>query len=111
MRTSLRHGRAGGYGEIKSVSCGAYFAPAVKSNGNIAMKEPDHEEMSAILKEVYPRVGTELRRDLWPAMLRKMDAAAPSKTPTPWYDWVLVGGLAAAVLVFPKFLLLVAYHL
>jgi hypothetical protein len=74
------------------------------------MKEPDHEEMSAILKDVYPRVDTELRRDLWPAMLRKMDAT-PIKTPTPWYDWVLVGSLAAAVLVFPKFLLLVAYHL
>ena len=72
------------------------------------MKEPDHEEMSAVLREVFPRVDTELRRDLWPAMLRKLEAAPVA---TPWYDWVLAGCLAGAVLVFPKFLLLVAYHL
>jgi hypothetical protein len=76
------------------------------------MKEPDHDEVTAIVKDVFPPVDTELRRDLWPAMLRRMDTA-PVTTPTrmPWYDWVLAGCLAGAALVFPKFLLLVAYHL
>jgi hypothetical protein len=74
------------------------------------MKEPDHDEVTAIVKDVFPPVDTELRRDLWPAMLRKMDAV-PVRTPTPWYDWALAGCLTGAVVFFPKFLLLVAYHL
>jgi len=74
------------------------------------MKEPDHEEVSAMLKDVFPPVDTELRRDLWPAMLRRMESS-PAKATLPWYDWVLGGCLAGAVVFFPKFLLIVAYHL
>ena len=74
------------------------------------MREPDHEEIPEMLKDVFPPVDTELRRDLWPAMLRKMESV-PVKAPTPWYDWVLAGCLVGAVVFFPKFLMLVAYHL
>lgn len=74
------------------------------------MKEPEHEGIPEMLKDVFPPVDTELRRDLWPAMLRKMESEAIKK-PTPWFDWVLAGCLAGGVVIFPKFLLLVAYHL
>jgi len=50
----------------------------------------------------------ELQRDLWPAMLRKLDQD-PVKVP--WYDWGLAAVLAGVLIFFPKILLLFAYHL
>jgi hypothetical protein len=68
----------------------------------------DEEEIRAALRAAFPPVDTELRRDLWPAMLRRLDAPAQR---VPWYDWVLAGGLAGATVFFPKLILLFAYHL
>ena len=70
----------------------------------------DEEEVRAALRGAFPAVDTEPLRDLWPAMLRRMEEAAPAAR-VPWYDWALAIGLAAAVVVFPKCLLLFAYHL
>ena len=68
----------------------------------------DEEEIQAALQEAFPPADSELRRDLWPAMLRRLDAPAQK---IPWYDWALAGGLAGAAVFFPKLILLFAYHL
>lgn len=60
------------------------------------------------LKRAFPPVDTELGRDLWPAVLRKLDAPA---TRVPWYDWALMGVSAGVFLLFPQLILVFAYHL
>jgi len=80
------------------------------------MKPDNHdvEEVRRALKEVFPHVSGGPRRDLWPAMLRRMDEEedeGPALRAAPWYDWVLAGGLLALALLFPKLILVVVYHL
>ncbi|HEY6373606.1 MAG TPA: hypothetical protein VIX37_23730 [Candidatus Sulfotelmatobacter sp.] len=60
------------------------------------------------LKQSFPPVNPELRRDLWPAVLRKLDAH-PARVP--WYDWALIGVSASVFLFFPQLILVFAYHL
>jgi hypothetical protein len=74
------------------------------------MKPEKHEEdeIRAALRVAFPPVDTELRRDLWPAMLLRLDEPARG---VPWYDWALAGGLAGLTVLFPKLILLFAYHL
>ena len=60
------------------------------------------------LKQSFPPVNTELRRDLWPDVLPKLDLR-PVRLP--WYDWALVGLSAAMFLAFPQLVLVFAYHL
>lgn len=48
------------------------------------------------------------QRDLWPAVLKKMDERSVR---VPWFDWVLLAGLAAAVLLFPRVLPALLYHI
>lgn len=74
------------------------------------MRAENHEleEIQKALQEAFPAVDAELRRDLWPDMLRRLDAQ-PQKVP--WYDWVLAGGVAGTMVLFPKLVVLLAYHL
>ena len=53
-------------------------------------------------------MNTELRRDLWPAVLRKLEAR-PARVP--WYDWALIGLTASVFLFFSQLILVLAYHL
>ena len=69
----------------------------------------EHErEIRDALKRSFPSVNTELQRDLWPAVLRKLDA---NQVRVPWYDWVLVGLSVAVLLFYPRLVLVLAYHL
>lgn len=69
----------------------------------------EHEwEIRDALKQSFPPVNTELQRDLWPAVLRKLDA---NQVRVPWYDWVLVGLTVAVLLFYPRLVLVLAYHL
>lgn len=72
------------------------------------MQEHDDDRIHGALKRAFPPVDQDLRRDLWPAMVRRLEKPAG---PVPWYDWALAAGLAGALLVFPKLVLLLAYHL
>ncbi len=69
---------------------------------------PDLKEMRAALQAALPPANAELRRDLWPAMLRRMEPAPPR---VPWYDWALAAAIAAIFFIIPKFLLVLAYHI
>lgn len=70
--------------------------------------DQDLKEISAALKAAFPPPDAGLQRDLWPAMLRRME---PPQQRVPWYDWALAATLALISFAVPKLLLLLAYHL
>jgi hypothetical protein len=72
------------------------------------MTEHDDRQVRDALKQSFPLVNTELRRDLWPDVLRKLDIRSVT---VPWYDWALVGLSALMFLAFPRLVLVFAYHL
>jgi hypothetical protein len=67
----------------------------------------DDRQIGKTLKEAFPPVNTELRRDLWPAVLRKINSRPD---PVPWYDWALLGLSASVFLFYPRMILVLAYH-
>ncbi|MBZ5682474.1 MAG: hypothetical protein LAO24_20470 [Acidobacteriia bacterium] len=72
------------------------------------MNEHDERAIREALKQTFPPVNTELGRDLWPAVLRRLDARP---TRMPWYDWALMSLSAGVFLFFPQLILVFAYHL
>jgi len=69
----------------------------------------EHErEIREALKQSFPPMNTQLQRDLWPAVLRKLEA---NYVRVPWYDWVLIGLSAGVLLFFPRLIFVLAYHL
>ena len=80
----------------------------MKGHEDNYMTEYDDRQIRDALKQSIPPVNTGLRRDLWPDVLRKLDLRP---TRVPWYDWALVGVSAAMFLVFPRLVLVFAYHL
>jgi len=65
------------------------------------MNAHDEERMKLLLKQAIPPIGnTESARDLWPAMVRRLDAP-PAPVPVPWFDWALAGSLAVFACAFP----------
>ena len=72
------------------------------------MTEYDDRQIGDALKRSFPPVHTELGRDLWPQVLRKLD---DRPVRVPWYDWALAGVSAAMFLAFPRLILVFVYHL
>ena len=72
------------------------------------MTEHDDRQIREVLQQSLSPVNTELRRDLWPAVLRKLEAGT---TRVPWYDWALIGLSASVFLFFPQLILVFAYHM
>jgi len=72
------------------------------------MSELNDDQIREALKQSFAPVNPELGRDLWPALLRKLDSRP---RPVPWYDWVLIALSVSVVLVFPQPILVFAYHL
>ncbi len=60
--------------------------------------EDRDQKFKEYLKAALPPAKTGLDRDLWPAMLRRMDQRSPS---LPWFDWALLGLLATLLLIVP----------
>ena len=52
--------------------------------------------------------GTELRRDLWPDMLRRLERP---RIRVPWFDWALLATAGAAAIFFPGLIPALLYHL
>jgi hypothetical protein len=69
-----------------------------------------HEAMKKLLRDAFSPFDVDLQRDLWPAMLRRLEERERN-APVPWYDWALMGALAATLACFPSLFLVVAYHL
>ncbi len=75
-------------------------------------KEENNKEMKEILKKaIAPAKDTELRRDLWPQMLRKLDEQPAPAFHVPWFDWALAGVLGATLFLFPGAIPALLYHL
>ena len=76
------------------------------------MMELEQERMQQLLKKtMQPVVGqasTELRRDLWPGMLKRLEAR-PAKVP--WFDWALLAAVSVWLVFSPKAIPLLLYYL
>jgi hypothetical protein len=74
------------------------------------MNTHDQGPMKQLLQQALPPVeeDAEPATDLWPAVLRKIDAgmAAP-----PWFDWALVAGLGVCAAAFPAWIPVLLYYL
>jgi hypothetical protein len=68
------------------------------------------KSIERLLRQALPRIKdqAELSYDLWPAMLRRLDQRS---APVPWFDWVLMGGLAAVIVAFPAAIPMLLYYL
>ncbi len=72
------------------------------------MNEQDDENIRELLKKAMPAVDVELRRDLWPQMLRRL-VERPGQMP--WFDWALVAFLAMWFFFTPEAIPVLLYHL
>jgi hypothetical protein len=74
------------------------------------MNEHDEDPIKRLLQEAVPPIEPEPepRRDLWPAVLKRLDAkqAAP-----PWFDWALLAGLVGLAAFFPAAIPVFLYYL
>ena len=74
--------------------------------------EENSEEVKTLLKTaIAPVKDTELRRDLWPQMLRKLDEGPAPAVHVPWFDWALAAILGASLFFFPGTIPALLYHL
>ena len=83
------------------------------------MNAHDEERIKQLLKQALPPVegSPEPARDLWPAMLQRLNArpdtrpAARPAAAVPWFDWALAGGVVAFVVFFPASIPMLLYYL
>lgn len=67
------------------------------------------ERIKKLLKQAMLPVQGDLERDLWPRMLSRM-AERPA-TAVPWFDWALLAALALLLVLVPRSIPLLLYHL
>jgi hypothetical protein len=76
------------------------------------MNEHDQERLERLLKKSVPKLGgqasAELRRDLWPTMLRRLEVRPAA---VPWFDWALLAAVAVWLAFFPGAIPVLLFHL
>ncbi len=73
------------------------------------MNELNDEKLRELLKKgIGPVQDTELKQDLWPRMLRRLDVRPAT---IPWFDWALVGLVAMGFLLVPEVIPILLYYL
>jgi hypothetical protein len=79
------------------------------------MNAHDEDRMKQLLQQALPPVEAEPEpgRDLWPAMLRRLDAKPESPPLFSWasLDWALLAGLVAFAAFFPASIPVLLYYL
>jgi hypothetical protein len=74
--------------------------------------EEDSKDIKTLLRAaIAPVQDAELRRDLWPQMLRKLDEQSLPVNQIPWFDWALAALLGAVLFFFPGTIPALLYHL
>jgi hypothetical protein len=72
----------------------------------------DDERMERLLKQSLPPTSTQpgaaLQRDLWPAMLARLDEISVA---LPWFDWALLTAVVVWLAIFPRAIPVLLYHL
>ena len=82
-----------------------------------AQKRIDEHRIKNLLKQALPPLAphAEPARDLWPDVLRRLDAeSAPTRAlarSVPWFDWALIGGLVVFAASFPATIPVFLYYL
>ncbi len=80
------------------------------------MTKPEEDRVKQILRESLPPVdpAAEPSHDLWPAVLRRIDAES-AEAPVParqnWFDWALLAGLVVFAASFPATIPVFLYYL
>ncbi len=72
------------------------------------MSEQNDERIRELLKKAIGPVDPELKRDLWPQMLRRLEERP---TQVPWFDWALVAAVAIWFFFSPEVIPILLYHL
>jgi hypothetical protein len=73
------------------------------------MNEREIADVKKLLKDALKVArDAELRRDLWPAMLQRLNER-PIRVP--WWDWALLAGAIALFCFFPGTIPALLYHL
>ena len=73
------------------------------------MSTANNEKIRELLRRAMPPVADrELKRDLWPQMLRRM-AERPAQVP--WFDWALLAVPAIWFFFSPEAIPILLYHL
>lgn len=81
------------------------------SNEEKNLQREEERELQALLKREFPPLqNAELPRDLWPQMLRRLDAQSEPLR-IPWFDWVLAAAVATVLLLFPNAIPALLYQL
>jgi hypothetical protein len=77
------------------------------------MNAHDEDRIKQLLRQSLPPVdpGAAPPRDLWPAVLRRLDSAAAARQPLPWFDWALLAGLVVFIASFPAMIPIFLYYL
>jgi hypothetical protein len=86
------------------------------------MNEQEQKKVADLLKRAFDPVDSDLNRDLWPEMLRRLDerslgrhwfAALFSRaraSSVPWFDWAALAVLIIGVCAFPSSIPIWLYH-
>jgi hypothetical protein len=73
------------------------------------MNDREFKELGEKLRDAMPPLRQpELGRDLWPAMLQKINEPRVS---VPWFDWLLAAVATAVLIFFPGAIPALLYHL
>jgi hypothetical protein len=81
------------------------------------MNTHDEEHMKKLLRQALPPVKSDAgpERDLWPAVLRRLDAETASSGwagfNSAWFDGALLAGLVGLVSIFPSAIPVFLYYL
>jgi hypothetical protein len=72
------------------------------------MNDREFQELGKKLRETIPPLRQpDLNRDLWPAMLQKINEL---RVRVPWFDWLLAALAAAVLIFFPSAIPALLYH-
>jgi hypothetical protein len=86
----------------------------MKNQGTREHGNTGTESVARLLRQALPAIGDSpgTEHDLWPAMLRRLHAESlPRRVHVPWFDWALIGALAALIAVFPAAIPMLLYYL
>jgi len=76
------------------------------------INEEPNIEMKEILKQaIAPAKDAELRRDLWPQMLARIEQQPHPLSSVPWFDWALAAILGTVLIFFPGSIPVLLYNL
>ena len=73
------------------------------------MNRHENEKLETLLRTaIVPIDDSELKHDLWPQMLVRLEVGVAR---VPWFDWALAALVAGWILVDPRTILALLYHL